>query len=100
MSNSNEFLTGTAPTNALSALRIISATASGNDVAITWRTAGGRTNVVQATAGGVDGDYTNDFTDLTGLFVISGSGDATTNHVDTNGATNSPARYYRIRLAP
>jgi hypothetical protein len=37
---------------------------------------------------------------MSGLIIISGSGDATTNYIDAGGATNIPSRYYRIRLVP
>ena len=102
MSNTNEFLAGTNPTNSLSGLRIISAVRQATNVVITWATAGGRTNVVQAGAGGVNGSYTtNNFVDIGGsTTIIPGSGDATTNYVDVAGATNAPTRFYRIRLAP
>lgn len=59
-----------------------------------------RTNVLEAAAGDADGSYTNGFVDVNGLIVIAGSGDATTNSVDTGGATNAPSHYYRIRLVP
>jgi fibronectin-binding autotransporter adhesin len=95
-----EFLSGTNPTNSLSALRIVSVLSQGNDVDIIWATGGGRTNAVQATAGDADGGYTTNFTDFSGLIILPGSGDATTNYVDAGGATNTPARYYRIRLVP
>jgi len=100
MSNTNEFLAGTNPTNSLSALRIISVVQQSNDVVITWTTAGGHTNAVQAAAGDGSGGYTTNFTDLSGLIAIPGSGDATTNYVDSGGATNAPARYYRVRVVP
>ena len=98
--NLAEFLTGTNPTNAASAFRIISAMQHSNDVVITWTTAGGFTNSVQTAAGDASGGYTTNFTDLSGSLIISGSGDITTNYVDGGGATNVPARYYRIRLVP
>jgi len=44
LSNTNEFLAGTDPTNSASALRIISAVRQGNNVIVTWMTAGGRTS--------------------------------------------------------
>jgi hypothetical protein len=47
-----------------------------------------------------DGSYATNFLDLSGLIIISGSGDAATNYLDSGGATNIPARYYRIRLQP
>jgi hypothetical protein len=97
-SNTNEFLSGTNPTNSLSALRIISVAQQNNDVNITWRTVGGKTNALQATTGR-DG-YTNSFADITGLVIIPGSGDMMTNYWDVEATTNVPARFYRIRLVP
>ena len=98
--NQSEFLSGTDPTNNLSVLRIISTSTQGDDVLITWSTAGVRTNALQASNSDVDGGYSTNFTDISGLIIIGVSGDATTNFVDVGGATNSPARYYRIRLVP
>ena len=98
--NLAEFLAGTSPTNGASGFRIISAVRQGSDIAVTWTTAGGKTNVVQAVTGGVNGSYNTNFTDISGQIIVSGSGDATTNYVDSGGATNTPSRYYRVRLAP
>jgi len=100
MNNTNEFLTGTNPTNSASAFRILTTGRETNDIVITWATAGGRTNAVQAALGDTAGDYSNNFADITGPIAIPGTGDATTNYTDSGGATNSPARYYRIRLVP
>jgi Ig-like domain-containing protein/pectinesterase len=100
LSNLQEFLAGTDPTNGMSGLQIISTDEQGNDITITWTTAGGRTNAVQATAGNGAGDYDTNFTDISGPIVIPGSGDATTNYLDAGGVTNTPTRYYRIRLVP
>ncbi len=100
LSNTNEFLAGTSPTNSASALQITSTLQQSTNMVITWTTAGGFTNVVQATAGNGSGGYTNNFTDLSGLVIITGSGDQTTNYTDSGGATNVPARYYRVRLVP
>ena len=101
ISNTNEFLAGTNPTNSASALQIISTVRNGNSLVVTWGTAGGKTNIVQASAGRVDGSYTNDFVDIVASWtVVSGSGDTTTNYVDGGALTNAPARYYRVRLVP
>ena len=100
MSNTNQFLAGLNPTNSASVFRITTVVPQGDDVAITWTTAGGRTNAVQATAGDVSGGYATNFIDLSGLFVISGSGDTSTNYLDLGGATNGSARFYRVRLVP
>jgi hypothetical protein len=97
--NFAEFLSGTNPTNSQSALRIISAIQQSTNVMITWATAGGFTNAVQATSGDANNGYTNNFADVSGPIVISGSGDTTTNYTD-GGVTNTPSRFYRVRLVP
>ena len=77
VSNTNEFLAGTNPANPASLFRIMSAipqSVQSNNMVITWTTAGGHTNMVQATAGTVTGSYaTNNFTDISRPIVISGS---------------------------
>lgn len=64
---------------------------------ITWQTIGGVTNVVQFTNGAGTGSFTNNFTDLA-TNIITGVGLTATNHLDAGGATNTPSRYYRVRL--
>jgi pectate lyase len=99
--NMAEFLSGTDPTNNASALRITSVFRQDNDVVITWTTAGGKTNAVQASGGDLNSGFTtNDFADLGDSLIISGSGDTTTNYVDRGATTNGPSRFYRIRLVP
>jgi hypothetical protein len=100
LNNQAEFLAGTDPNNSVSGLRIISVQPQGSDVAITWTTGGGSTNVVQATLGDGTGGYATNFGDISGPIPIPGSGDVTTNYPDVGGVTNMPARYYRIRLGP
>ncbi|HUJ10342.1 MAG TPA: pectinesterase family protein [Verrucomicrobiae bacterium] len=102
LSNEAEYLAGSDPTNSASALRITSAVQQSSDVVVTWTTFGGHTNILQATAGEPDGSYsTNGFTDIpASQTIIPGSGDVTTNYTDVAGGTNSPSRYYRIRLVP
>ena len=95
MNNLQEYLAGTNPANSASAFRIIGVTATNNDAVVTWRTAGGRTNVIQAMSE-LSGSYSN----LSPNIVIVGSGDATTNYLDVGGATNQPSRFYRICLVP
>jgi hypothetical protein len=99
--NLAEFLAGTDPTNSGSALRIVSAVRQTTDVVITWATAGGHTNAVQATTG-VNGSYSANFVDITTAphVIVGGIGDTTTNYIDVGGATNLPSRFYRIRLVP
>jgi len=94
-----EFLSGTDPTNSASFFHITSVTTTpSNDVVVSWATSGGRTNVVQANAGDVDGSYTTNFIDVSPLIIITGTGDTTTNYLDQGAGTNIPSRYYRIRL--
>ncbi len=80
-------------------LRIVSITRAGDDIRLTWTTAGGNSYVVQSTLGS-GGSYSNDFTDLSSAIVIPGTGESTTNYLDIGATTNSPAIYYRVRLAP
>lgn len=102
MSNTNQFLAGLNPTNSASVFRILSTARQSNDVVITWQTAGGHTNMVQVTAGAANGSYsTNSFVDISGSqTILPGSGDTSTNYIDSGAATNVPSRYYRIRLVP
>ena len=102
MSNTNQFLAGLNPTNPASLFRIVSIVSQGDDSALTWTTAGGRTNIVQVTSGDATGGYnTNNFADVpASLTILPGSGDISTNYIDPGGATNFPSRYYRVRLVP
>ncbi|HXI82947.1 MAG TPA: immunoglobulin domain-containing protein [Verrucomicrobiae bacterium] len=101
MNNQAEFLAGTDPNSTASSLQIISVVPQGaGDVLITWKTAGGFTNAVQATAGDPNSGFNTNFTDISGALIISGSGDVTTNYLDSGGLTNAPSRYYRVRLVP
>jgi hypothetical protein len=98
MSNLQEFLAGTDPTNSASSFRIMSVTGTGSDLFVTWMTGVGKTNALQVTSGTGNGGYaTNNFADL---FIVTNTVGITTNYLDVGGATNSPARYYRVRLVP
>ncbi len=100
ISNYDQFLLGLNPTNPASVFQILSIAPQGANMVVTWKTGGGSTNVVQATGGDVSGNYATNFTDISGPIAIPGSGDTTTNYLDGGGATNSPSRFYRIRLGP
>ncbi len=100
MSNTNQFLAGLNPTNSASVFRIISVVRQSNNMAIAWATAGVRTNAVQATAGGANSGYSNNFIDISGPIIIPSSGDTATNYLDAGGATNTSLRFYRVRLVP
>jgi hypothetical protein len=75
---------------AIGPYRILSATREGNNIRVTWQTAGGRTNTVQ-TASNVSGGFSN----LSGAIKIPGVGLVTTNYLHIGGATNS-RRFYRL----
>jgi len=66
----------------------------GNDIRISWETAGGRRDVLQ-----VASSLTNDFVDVGSPITIPGVGVVTTNAVEVSGAA-SLSRFYRIRYAP
>ena len=54
--------------------------------------------MVQATTGLADGSYSTNFIDVSSLIIIQGSGDTTTNYLNTGAVTNFSTQYYRIRL--
>lgn len=112
MSNTNEFQAGFSPTNSAAYLHVISiAKTNTTDINVIYRGANGdstwspgvacRTNVLEFTPGvPPSGSYSNNF-ETTGQtnILCGGTGTGvTTNMVDTGGATNVPARYYRIRV--
>ncbi len=111
MSNTNKFLAGFNPTNPSAYLHIISVAAvNGTDVSVIYLGANGdntwspgiasRTNVLEFTAGTASGDYLTNFTSANVTNILSG-GTGTgivTNMVDPGGATNTPSRYYRVRV--
>jgi hypothetical protein len=92
--NLQEYWTGTDPTNSASALRILAVAREGSDLRVTWFTAGGHTNVVQA-APNLGASYS----DISSNVLVTSSGDTTTNYLDVGGATNT-SRFYRVRLVP
>ncbi len=95
LSNSQEILAGTNPNTARSALRIISTSQQSTNLVLSWTTAGGRTNVIEAAA-----DASSTYSNISPNIIIPGSGDMITNYLHSGGATNVPARFYRIRLVP
>ncbi len=96
--NLQEYQNGTDPQDPNSnPLRITSIAKQGNDMLLTWITAAGKTNVVQFTKGTAGGSYSNNFADLSPVIIPTGSA---TNYLDVGGATNTPSRFYRVRLVP
>jgi hypothetical protein len=80
--------------------KITSAVPSGTNFVVTWKTAGPRTDLVQAANGGLDSGYNTNFHAISSPIVVSVPGDCTTNYTDVGGATSRSARYYRVRLGP
>lgn len=76
---------------AIGPYRLVGVSREGDNLRITWQTAGGRTNTVQA-AGEVSGAYAN----VSPALAIPGVGLVTTNYLDVGGATNL-ARFYRMK---
>ena len=98
MTDLQEYLAGTDPTNSSSAFRITSIVQTDNNILVTWMMGSGKTNALQWTAGAGDGSYqTNSFTDL---FIVTNTVGSVTNYLDVGGATNKPSLYYRVRLVP
>jgi hypothetical protein len=76
---------------AIGPYRILRLDREGNNVRVTWETAGGRTDAVRTSAT-VSGSYSN----ASSSFVIPGVGIVTTNYVHVGGATNR-ARFYQVK---
>jgi hypothetical protein len=94
MSNYQEYLAGTNPTNPASCLRIASFKLTGNNVVLTWTTVGGKAYTLQTNSAA-----NGRFVDCSPVIVVPGTGESATNYVDLNARTNSPFRLYRVRLA-
>jgi hypothetical protein len=59
---------------------------------VIWQTGIGKTNALQVAA-----DFSNSFADI---FTVTNTVGTTTNYLDLGAVTNSPARFYRVRLVP
>jgi PKD repeat protein len=111
MSNTNKFLVGFNPTNPAAYLHIISiANTNTTGINVIYLGANGdstwlpgiasRTNVLEFTAGTASGNYSSNFVSANATNILSG-GTGTgivTNMVDSGGATNTPSRFYRVRV--
>jgi uncharacterized repeat protein (TIGR01451 family) len=111
MSNTNKFLAGFNPTNSAACLRIISiARTNTTDINVICLGANGdntwlpgitsRTNVLEFTTGTARGNYSNNFASTGQTNILSGGTGlgVVTNMIDAGGATNGPARFYRVRV--
>lgn len=92
MSNLQEYLAGTDPTNSLSSFRIVSLVAEGGSLRVTWTASVQKTNALQTSSDPV--------TNYTDIFVVTNTVFGVTNYLDSGASTNVPARYYRVRLVP
>jgi hypothetical protein len=98
-SNLQEYLAGTDPNDAGSTpLRITAVARESNNIRVTWNTFPGTTNALQATTGAANGSYTTN--GFANIFSVTNAAGSVTNYLDVGGATNFPARYYRVRLVP
>ncbi len=71
--------------------RLLSAVREGNNMRITWQTAGGRTETLQAA-----GTITGAFSDVGSARLIPGVGLVSTNYLEIGAATNK-TRFYRLK---
>jgi T5SS/PEP-CTERM-associated repeat protein len=111
-SNLQEYLAGFNPTNPAAYPHIISlARTNTTDVQVIYLGANGdstyvpgiasRTNVLEFTTGTADGSYsTNNFASTGQTNILSGGTGfgVVTNMIDSGGGTNTPSRYYRVRV--
>jgi hypothetical protein len=75
--------------------RIVQVAPTNTNVRVTWETAGGRTDVLQAS-----GTVTGAFVDVSSPINITGTGLKTNTYVEVGGGTNQPTRFYRLRMIP
>jgi hypothetical protein len=69
----------------------------GDNIRIAWTMRADKTNVLQSASGTVDGSDGTNFADI---FTVTNTAGLITNYLDVGAATNAPARFYRVRLAP
>jgi hypothetical protein len=98
MSNYQEYLAGTNPTNAASLFRLLSVTRVNNDIRLDWTTVGGHSYVAQLSTNW-QGAISKGFVDISGPISVGGTNEGTTNYLHVGGATNQGG-FYRVRLGP
>lgn len=76
--------------------QINSLTSQGNDMLLAWTGFGGTSNFVQAANGGPTGAYSTNFVNISPLILVPSVGATNMSYLDVGGATNGPARYYRV----
>jgi len=101
MNNTTEYQAGTDPMNTDSTpFRFTAITRQSNDILIRWTTQGGTSNRLQVASDIASGSSSNIFTNLSLVVVPPGNYLASTNYRHIGGATNTSAKYYRVRLGP
>lgn len=95
MSNLQEYLAGTNPTNSASLLKITSLAMTNGNVRVSWSAVGGRSYVLQTNS--VMGSA---FADASPVITIPGTGQVVTNYLDPGNVAGNRIRLYRIRLGP
>ena len=97
--NLAEFMAGTDPTNSASAFRILEIAPLDEDMFLTWAAVGGKWYIVQ-TATNFTVSLSNSFYDLNPVIIAPGTGEYPLSVIHLGAATNSPVRFYRVRLVP
>ena len=98
LNNHTEYLIGTDPHNASDPFRITDIHRESNDIRVTWQFyAGFPSTIHKLDASDNLGFMSNTFVVGGGVNVNFFNGIASTNQVDVGGATNIPARFYRVR---
>jgi hypothetical protein len=99
MNNTTEYQAGTDPMNTNSTpFRFTAITRQSNDLLIRWTTQGGTSNRLQVASDIASGSSSNTFANLSPVVVARGNYLTSTNYLDVGGATNTSAKYYRVRL--
>jgi hypothetical protein len=95
VSNLQEYLSGTNPTNAASRFTITSLALTNGNVRVRWSAVGGRHYVLQTNSA-----LGTAFSDASPVIAIPGTVEMVTNYLDPGAATNSKTHFYRVRIAP
>lgn len=93
MSNLAEYVSGTDPMDSTSYLHMLNVETQGDDKFISWSAIGGVSYVLQIATNLPDG-----FFDLSPVITLDQDG--TASFTDVGAATNSPERFYRVRVVP
>jgi hypothetical protein len=98
LSNLEEYHIGSDPTDPTSPFRFLSIALSGDDVLVTWATAGNHTNMLEVSLGAVGGTLDTNTFYVVATNSTSGTAIFTNSYLDSGAATNTPIHYYRVHL--